>query len=75
MKLVLILLEVIILSGFAISYANLKWFNNAKNNIDNSGFSVLAEAVPDNNGSPDSRGRGSQGNKFQEDKTEDVKSC
>ncbi|MFB2933728.1 hypothetical protein ACE1B6_00460 [Aerosakkonemataceae cyanobacterium BLCC-F154] len=76
MKLVLIVLEIIILSGFTVSYANHKLQNMGKHYIEQSGFSMLAEAVPEDNGSPDTRGKGKgRGGRFQEDRNKQIKSC
>ena len=73
MKLVLIFWEIIMLSSLVVFYANLKVQDTAKSD---SQTIIIAEAVPPDRGSPDTRGKGKgRGSRFQEDRTKEVKSC
>lgn len=72
MKLVLIVSEIIMLSGFLVFYTNLKTEDTAKSN---SGI-ILVEAVPPDRGSPDTRGkRKGRGGRFQEERTKEIEFC
>ncbi|MGA9382430.1 MAG: hypothetical protein WBV73_27030 [Phormidium sp.] len=73
MKLVLIIWEIIMLSGLVVFYANLKAQDTAKSSSETI---ILAEAVPPDRGSPDTRGKGKgRGSRFHEDRTKEIESC
>lgn len=74
MKVLLIVWEVIILSGLVVFYTNLKAQDTTAKR--DSETVMIAEAVPPDRGSPDTRGKGKgRGNSFQDDRTKEVKSC
>jgi len=73
MKLLLIVWEIIMLSGVVVFYANLKVQDTAKSRSETI---ILAEAVPPDRGSPDTRGKGKRrGSRFHEDRTKEIESC
>ena len=74
MKVLLIVWEIIILSGLVVFYTNLKPQDTTAKR--GSETVTIAEAVPPDRGSPDTRGKGKgRGNRLQEDRTKEVKSC
>ncbi|MBE9225242.1 hypothetical protein IQ264_07325 [Phormidium sp. LEGE 05292] len=76
MKLLLIASELIMISGFLIFYSNLKPLDSAKSRSE---IIILAEAVPQDDGSPDTRdgkGKGKgRASRFKEDITKEIKFC
>lgn len=74
MKVLLVVWEIIILSGLVVFYTNLKAQDTTAKR--DSEIITIAEAVPPDRGSPDTRGKGKgRGNSFQDDRTKEVKSC
>lgn len=74
MKLVVIVWEIIMLSGLVVFYAHLKAQDTTATS--SSETITIAEAVPPDRGSPDTRGRRKRrASLFQEDRTKEIKSC
>lgn len=76
MKLLVIIWEILMLSGLVVCYAHLKAQDTAKSNSETI---IVAEAVPPERGSPDTRdgkGKGKRrASSFQEDRTKEIESC
>jgi hypothetical protein len=70
MKLVVIVSEILMLTSCLIFYTNLKTQDTAKNSSDTI---ILAEAVPPDRGSPDTRGRRRRrASRFLEDRSQEI---